>query len=172
MDEEELLLDSSYLLPIFGIALEYRGFEKIFSDLPEKYVVKYNPVSLIEAKWAILRRSRKQRNQRTILLQNYRQGLLALQRDPGFQSTVLTNDEIEGISDLLLTQFDVGDYFDRQIYSTATHLQCNLLTEDVLLHELFRKNADNSLPKPKRLLKWTDLVKIESRKNIEQSEKK
>jgi hypothetical protein len=155
--DEVLLLDSSYLLPVFGISLEYRNFETVFADLPQKYEVKYNPVSIIEAKWAILRRSRKLKNQRAILLQNYRQGLLSLQRDQRFNSTALTNDEIEEFSDLLLTQFDIRDYFDRQIYSTAVYLQCTLLTEDQTLHDLFGKTTNNP-SKPKGLLKWADLA--------------
>ena len=36
----ELLLDSSYLFPIFGVALEYRDFESVFSKLPDRLFSK------------------------------------------------------------------------------------------------------------------------------------
>ena len=46
---DDLLLDSSYLLPIFGVGLEYRDFELVFPKLADQYSIKYNPISLIEA---------------------------------------------------------------------------------------------------------------------------
>lgn len=152
---DDLLLDSSYLFPIFGVQLEYRNFDSIFSRLPERYLVKYNPVSLIEAKWYVLRKSEK--GKEDTLLQRYRRGLLSLQRDNRLQSIPLTNERIEELSDSLLTKFAIRDYFDRLIYSSAAHLQCILLTEDGLLHELFRK-AENDLPKPKGIMKWKNLL--------------
>ncbi len=56
---DNLLLDSSYLFPIFGVGLEYRDSESIFFKLPDEYSVKYSPVSLIEAKWYVLKQSKK-----------------------------------------------------------------------------------------------------------------
>ncbi len=156
---DELLLDSSYLFPVFGIELEYRNFASTFSKLRERYSVKYNPVSLIEAKWYVLRKSKKKDDavHENSLLQSYRTGVLSLERDKTLQSTLLTNDQIEEISDALLTKFSIRDYFDRLIYSTAAHLECTLLTEDGSLHDLF-KREDDDLPKPKELLKWKDLL--------------
>ena len=155
---DELLLDSSYLFPIFGIELEYQKFESVFPTLPEKYLVKYNPVSLIEAKWYVLRKSKKKdKDQGDILFQSYREGLLSLQRDQKLESTPLTNEHIEELSDSLLTKFDIRDYFDRLIYSTAADLQCALITEDASLHEIFRR-TNNNLTKPKQMMKWKDLL--------------
>ncbi|MDH2899925.1 MAG: hypothetical protein PXY39_03045 [archaeon] len=155
---DELLLDSSYLFPIFGIELEYRNFESLFSNLTEKYVVKYNPASLIEAKWYVLRKSKKERGWADALFQSYRRGLLSLQRDKRIESTSLTNERIEELADSLLTKFAIKDYFDRLIYSTAAELRCILLTEDGPLHELFRKVENIDLPKPKQMMKWKDLL--------------
>jgi PIN domain nuclease of toxin-antitoxin system len=154
---DELLLDSSYLFPIFGIELEYRNFESIFSKLPEKYLLKYNPVSLIEAKWYVLRKSKKDK-WADALFQSYRRGLLSLQRDKRIESTSLTNERIEELADSLLTKFSIRDYFDRLIYSTAAELQCILLTEDGPLHEVFRRAQNIDLPKPKQMMKWKDLT--------------
>jgi predicted nucleic acid-binding protein len=152
---DDLLLDSSYLLPIFGIRLEYLNFETVFPQLSKSCVVKYNPVSLIEAKWAIIRRTVKLKDLRKALFQNYRQGIFSLQRDSSIGSTILTNSEIEELSDQLLTQYNIRDYFDRQIYSTAAQLQCELLTEDEKLHDLFKKS---NLAKPKKVSNWKDLL--------------
>lgn len=157
---DELLLDSSYLFPIFGIELEYRNFESLFSNLTEKYALKYNPASLIEAKWYVLRKSKKERGWADALFQSYRRGLLSLQRDKRIESTSLTNERIEELADSLLTKFAIRDYFDRIIYSTAAELQCILLTEDGPLHELFRKVENIDLPKPKQMMKWRDLLAL------------
>ncbi|MGI0078136.1 MAG: hypothetical protein ACRECH_00745 [Nitrososphaerales archaeon] len=155
---DELLLDSSYLFPIFGIKLEYRNFDSVFSLLHEKYLVKYNPASLIEAKWYVLRSSRKDERRAELLLESYRRGLLALQKDKRFESTQLTNERIEETSDSLLKEFAIRDYFDRLIYSTASELKCILLTEDRLLHEVFRKAEGSAdLPTPKQVMQWKDL---------------
>ena len=154
---DDLLLDTSYLLPIFGVELEYHDFEVVFSKLHERYSVRYNPVSLIEAKWIILKHSKRVPNQRDALLQAYRKGLLSLERDRRFQSTDLTSEGIEELSDILLTQLNVPDYFDRQIYSTAAQTHAILLTEDEPLHALFNKKG-SSLVKPKQIIKWKNLL--------------
>jgi len=153
---DELLLDSSYLFPIFGVALEYRDFESVFPKLPDRYSVKYNPVSLIEAKWFILRKARNKKSEGATLLQSYRRGLLSLERDQRIQSTQLTNEKIEELSNILLAEFAMQDYFDRLIFSTAANLGSILLTEDSVLHEIFKKMDDDSL-KPKKTIKWKDL---------------
>ena len=153
---DEILLDTSYLLPIFGMKLEYRDFEATFAKLLEKYAVRYNPVSLIEAKWITLRLSRKSQDQRETLLQAYRVGLISLQEDKRLQKTVLTNGTIEELSDSLLTQQNLADYFDRQIYSTAVYLESILLTEDEKLYELFKMRGNQY--KPRQMMKWKELL--------------
>lgn len=155
---DELLLDSTYLLPIFRIGLELSSFESTFTELPIRYAVKYNPVSLIETKWVIIKRCKEMKDgEREETLRNYRKGLISLQRDPALLSTNLTNGVIEELSDSLLTKYHIRDYFDRQIYSTAAYLRCVLLTEDKTLHDLFDKAVSADLVRPSRVLRWKDL---------------
>src|ERR1700730_6520256 len=105
---DELLLDSSYLFPIFGVRLEYQDFESIFSKLSNRYSLIYNPVSLIEAKWYVLRQTRKRKTSHgQDLLHSYRRGLLSLERDQRLESTQLTNEKIEELSDSLLAKFSI-----------------------------------------------------------------
>jgi hypothetical protein len=66
--------------------------------------VKYNPVSLIEAKSYILKQSKKKKD-RQELFQSYRRGLASLERDRRFERTRLTNERIEEPADSLLTRF-------------------------------------------------------------------
>jgi hypothetical protein len=161
--DDVLLLDSSFLFPIFGVGLEYRNFDLVFPKLTDRYSVKYNPVSLIEAKWFILRQARKRKGSQN-LLQSYRSGLLSFQRDERFESTPLTNEKIEETADLLLEKYAIQDYFDRLLYSTAAYLGSIFLTEDNQLHEVFKKTQDDML-KPKKMIKWKDMLLIaESKK--------
>jgi hypothetical protein len=158
---DELLLDSSYLFPIFGVRLEYRDFESIFSKLSIRYSLIYNPVSLIEAKWYVLRQTRKRKaSDGQDLLHSYRRGLLSLERDQRLESTQLTNEKVEELSDSLLAKFSIQDYFDRLIYSTAIDRRSIFLTEDGALHQVFNK-TDSVLPKPKKIMKWKDLLAAE-----------
>ena len=153
--EDELLLDSSYLFPLFGVKLEYKNFESAFPSLSQRYFLRYNPVSLIEAKWYVLRESkRKGKNKgggEDGLLQSYRTGISSLVRDRRIETTTFTNEKREELSDILLSKFHINDYFDRLIYSTAADLNCTLLTEDGSLHLLFNNSKkDYSLAKPQR----------------------
>jgi len=154
---DDLLLDSSYLFPIFGVRLEYRNFETIFPKLTEHYYVKYNPVSLIEAKWYVLKQLKKNRTHED-LLQSYRRGLASLAQDRTIETTRVTSEKVEELSDALLQQHSVQDYFDRLIYSTAAHIDSILLTEDDVLHNLFKKTTNEDLARPKKILRWKDLV--------------
>ena len=154
---DDLFLDTSYLLPVFGVKLEYRDFEIVFARLHERFTVMYSPISLVEVKLVILKHSRKSPDQRDRLFQSFRRGLLSLEGDARIHSSVLTNDRIEELSDALLVRLNVSDYFDRQIYSTAAISESLLLTEDESLHGLQKKARD--LPKPKAIMRWKDLLK-------------
>ena len=158
---DDLLLDSSYLLPIFGVGLEYRDFELVFPKLADQYSIRYNPVSIIEAKWYVLKQIKKKKANED-LLQSYRRGLSSLERDQTLKSTPLTNEKIEELSDALLVRYSLQDYFDRLIFSTSAHFGSILLTEDNLLHELFN-TIDNDLSKPKKILRWKDLLTAQNR---------
>lgn len=82
--------------------------------------------------------------------------MLSLERDARLQPTVMTDEAVEELSDVLLTQLSVRDYFDRQIYSTAARLDCIPLTEDEKIHDL---HAREKVPlKPKRMIKWKNLI--------------
>ena len=56
---DKLVLDTTYLLPIFKIKVKLKYYDSIFPTLTEKYIVLYNPISIIEAKWIVLKLCRK-----------------------------------------------------------------------------------------------------------------
>ena len=151
----KLLLDTTYLLPVFGINIRLKKFSEKFPVFMKKHSLLYNPISLIEAKWIIIRLSKKMPEKREVFLRRFRKGLKILLNSTMFSQTALTNAEIEEIGDELLIKFKVSGYFDRIIYATAVYYDVVLLTEDERLHIVANmKDA----PKLKEVLRWKDLL--------------
>jgi hypothetical protein len=147
---DEILLDTTYLLPIFGVSVGLKDFESGFRRLLGSYSVRYNPVSLTEAKWIVIRLARANPIRRDALFGAFRAGLRALESDDRLKATRLTGDAVEQVADELLTGQGVKDYFDRMVYATAADLGCALLTEDEELLKLRRSEG----PRPSAVLTW------------------
>jgi len=151
----ELLLDTTYLLPTFGVAMQLEGFEERFPRVLQTHDVRYNPISLVEAKWVVLKLSRQRAAIRGKMLERYRLGLKVLLADERFKQTDLTSEAVERVADGLLVDSHAKDYFDRTIYGTACASNSLLLTEDEQLHAL---KTNGYLPRPRDILTWKDLV--------------
>lgn len=151
---DELVLDTTYLLPIFGVSIKLPRFKEVFPQLLSRYRVLYNPGSIIEAKWIVLGLS-KGRRERSLTLARYRKGLKTLLFEERLVQTVLTSPEVEEVADKLLIDAGLQDYFDRVIYATAVVRNAMLLTEDQELHQVAKTPE---LPRPRRVLKWLDLA--------------
>ncbi len=155
---DELLLDTTYLLPIFGISAGLRKFEDAFGKLLSSFSVHYNPASLMEAKWIVLRLGRTNSKKRDALLAAYRTGLKVLASDGRLRATPLTTDTVEEVADELLVKEGVKDYFDRVIYGTAADRRCALLTEDEELLKL--KGKGEGPPTPSEVLTWKKVLSM------------
>ena len=145
----KILLDTSYLLPLFGIDVEIDGLKENFPKVLKKFEVYYSPVSLIETKFIILRLLKDGIN----LLEDYRVGLDSILAEDLFKPTPLTNSEIEEVADRLLIDKGLKDYFDRMIYATAVVFKLALVTEDRKLTEI----ASNYSLKPPKVYSWKTL---------------
>ena len=148
----ELLLDTTYLLPVFGISVGLRGFESRFDQLLGDYEVLFNPVSLVEAKWIVLKGVRKEPAKKEALLASYRAGLKVVGSDGRLGATPLTDDEVEEVADGL-HEAGMNDYFDRMIYAAAVERGCALLTED---REMLTMGKGGER-RPSRVLSWNQL---------------
>lgn len=146
---EPLLLDTTYLLPIFGIDVRLAGFEDKFPKILNAYDVHYNPISLVEAKWISLRLGRG--TDRKKFLEKYRSGVEALLADKRISQTRVTDGAIELVADSLLADDEVEDYFDRMIYATAAVEQSHLLTEDKVLVRLESSEKERA---PRSTVSW------------------
>ena len=146
---EPLLLDTTYLLPVLGIDVGLAKFGTKFPKILDGYDIRYNPVSLLEAKWIGLRIGR--RSDRDKFLARYRSGLGAIMTDKRMMQTRLTDDTVELIADRLLIDNRLDDYFDRMIYATAAAEDSHLLTEDKALLGLAGAKGE---PAPRSILSW------------------
>ncbi len=126
----KLLPDTTYLPPVLSVAVNLERYGKVFPKLLERYTVFYNPISLVESKWIMLRLCRRDPGKKRGYLEAYKRGLKALLNDNRIQQIQLTNPEVEEVADKLLVEAGVKDYFDRLIYATATYLKTTLLTEE------------------------------------------
>jgi len=82
-----IVIDTTYLLPIFGISIKLKDFEKFFPKLINMYKVLYNPISIVEAKWMIMRLIRRNPGLRDKLLERFRVGLKTLYAEESFEQT-------------------------------------------------------------------------------------
>ena len=146
---EPLLLDTTYLLPVFGIDVGLTKFGTKFPELLDEYDIRYNPVSLVEAKWISLRIGRH--TDREKFLARYRSGLGAIMTDKRIKQTRLTDGAVELIADRLLADNRLNDYFDRMIYATAAAENSHLLTEDRVLLGLTGAKGE---PMPRSTFSW------------------
>ena len=153
---DEVLLDTTYILPIFGLKVDLKDFETIFPRLLDSLSVTFNPVALVESKWTVLRLARSAPSKKDILLEAYRVGLKTLKGDHRLKQTALTDETIEETADKLLFQEGLKDYFDRLIYSTAAHMNCSLLTEDEELHKI---GGSSRFRRPRRVVNWQKLAR-------------
>ncbi len=152
------VIDTTYILPLFGVRAGLESFEEVFPKFLSSFEVYYSPLSLVEAKWIVLRLARRLSYEvRGRLLHEYRLGLDTLLYDSRLKQTVITNSDIEEIADKLL-DLGVHDYFDRMIYATACYYRAVLLTEDDDLHDVYAK-VDGSL-RPARIVRWSKVVEV------------
>ncbi len=128
----KILLDSSYLLPLFNIDVDLSM--PLGKLLEEHETMYFNPVSLVEIKWVLYKLVRKNKLSLREARENYINGLKLVLRDKRFRKTPLTTPRIERIADKL-HDMGLNDYFDRIIGATAIALRLELVTDDRELRE-------------------------------------
>jgi hypothetical protein len=151
---DELLLDTTYLLPVFGVGTDLKHFAEVFPRVLEGFSVVYQPLSLVEAKWVVLRLARAASVPREELFLSYRRGLRTLENETRMRPSQLTDDSVEELADSLLVQEKVVDYFDRMICATAAIRGATLLTEDEVLHKLASRRGPDGSFQAKR---WSEV---------------
>jgi len=152
---KKLLLDTTYLLPLFKIEISGFSSEDLEALLNSGIDLYYNPVSLIEVKWVILRLTKRKGSKLKELRSIYSETIEYLLTSDEIKRTIMINGEISRLEDEL---YDMGlrDFFDRIIVATAKVFTGNLLTEDKEIIEAL-KNIEKF--KDLRIITWKQLSK-------------
>ena len=97
-----ILIDTTHLLPLFGVDVGLSGYGEAFPRLLEEYRVYYTPLPLTEAKWIVLKISRMKPELSDKILLEYRKRLDTIISNDKLEETIMTNDVKEEVTDHLL----------------------------------------------------------------------
>ncbi|BCS92152.1 MAG: PIN domain-containing protein [Metallosphaera javensis (ex Sakai et al. 2022)] len=120
-----ILLDTSFLLPLFNVDIKIEDFNELFPKLIRQFEVSYSPLSLVEAKWVFLRLKRRGIKYQ---LEDYIDGLKYILNSQDLHHVDVTTPEIEEAADKYIET--ITDYFDRMLYASSLVYGMNLLTMD------------------------------------------
>jgi len=145
---QRILLDTTYILPIFGIPIKIKNFEEKMSYIFTNYRILINSLSILEAKWKAI----KLEKQHPDIRNYFYEGLIALNNWTNTKIISFYRPEI----DHLATNFYSlhNDYFDCSILATAIYFADFFLTEDSILLDLVNQISISDVPniKDHRLL--------------------
>ncbi len=147
MMKNRCFLDTTYLMPLFGLSNDIPGFGDQFLAVLTKgsLTFLYSPVSMIEIKWQVLKLEKT-----SPVIDKYERffsrGLTSMKNDPRFQVVDFIDASINDVS-VELRKLGHNDYFDTIIASSALWHAEVLVTEDdplkKTLHAFMRDRASD-----------------------------
>lgn len=152
---KRFVLDSSYILPLFGVDIDIKGFRESFRGInfskAEFYV---STCSFIEIKWIIYHLIKNAPEKKDMLFQDYQEGLIYVTKSKQLELVTFYNIEVDVISNKVR---DIGltDYFDTIIYATAKVIKACLITEDQEL-----KRISEMEPIKNEVINWKTFIEI------------
>jgi len=152
---DKILLDTTYLLPFFEIETDRFSKKDLELLLESDIELFYNPVSLIEIKWVLIRITKRDKRKLKRLREIYSESIDYLLYNEEIKPTILLNGRISQLEDIL---YDAGikDYFDRIITATAKVFTGKLLTEDEDLAKILKSIKEFM---DLEVLNWQQLIK-------------
>jgi PIN domain nuclease of toxin-antitoxin system len=149
---EALVLDSTYLLPAFGVELDFENSKRIRDTLDELanrgvkiYLSNLSPLECFLKAFSLAEKGKSEEGRKTAKL-----GLLAVSEDVSMFSSVSYSDE-KIVEEATTIRKSHKDPFDCFIFATAKALDAILVTED--------DSAPSYLDSGK-VLSWKQLKKI------------
>ncbi|MHA1607367.1 MAG: PIN domain-containing protein [Candidatus Freyarchaeota archaeon] len=115
-----VLLDTSFLLPVFGVNVDIPNIRVQLLSLSRKADLLVNSLSVLEAKWIILKLSRKEPD----LLKAFGDGLNLLVRGKQFEIIPFYLPEVDAVATAIYNYH--RDYIDCSILASA-YVEANTL---------------------------------------------
>lgn len=126
----KLLLDTTFILPLFGFDVGLADFEEFFLAALERYAILVNSLSFLEAKWKALREARRNPE----VLEAYSDGLRSIVFSEDVTVVPFHDPVVDDLATALIRYH--GDYFDCSIAASALVDANVLLTEDEKIADL------------------------------------
>jgi len=137
---KNILLDTTYILPLFGIDVKIPGLKERILLMSEKYNLLINSLSILEAKWKVLKLAKKHPN----IIESFSEGLLFLTHREIFRIIPFYEYDVDLIATELL-KFH-SDYFDCSILASAIINADIFITEEKeRMHTLLSKLSSDYL---------------------------
>ena len=152
----KILLDTTYLLPFFEIETDKFSKDDLQLLMNSSINLFYNPISLVEIKWVLIRLSKRDKARFKKLKIIYSDAVDHLVYSDEIKQTLMLNGKISYLEDILL-EAGVKDYFDRVIAATAKIFTGVLLTEDKELTKIVRSVNEF---KDLEIMNWRELSRI------------
>ena len=114
------LLDTSFLLPVFGVDIDVPDVRNQLLRLSRKFTLLINSLSILEAKWIILKLSRRKPE----VLESFRDGLNLVVRGGEFRVVPFYLPEIDAVATDIYVHH--RDYIDCSILASA-YVEADLL---------------------------------------------
>jgi predicted nucleic acid-binding protein len=121
---QKILLDTSFLLPTFGIEVENEVVESLSRIDHEQTQLLYSEWSLLESSWVAIRLLRQKRFEESV----YRRGLLSITKTHVYNT--ITMDPDDYLTALKFFQRGHLDMIDNLLYAAALRDGCKFLTID------------------------------------------
>lgn len=109
----KVLLDTSFLLPVFGVDVDVPRFKEQLLHLSKEAELLVNSLSILEAKWIILRISKKRQD----VLEEFKKGLNLVTRGETLRIVPFYSPEIDTVATFVYRHH--RDYIDCSILASA-----------------------------------------------------
>lgn len=159
----KVCLDTTYLMPLFGLDTSIKNLKPQFLELLEKnrYLFHYSPVSIIEIKWQIINLSTSRQKAEKFETQ-FSQALTALKADKRFVVVDFLEARINDFS-FELRKLGHTDYFDTVIAGSAVWETKKFVTEDEPLKQVIQQyfqTTVNSGLNEIEIISWDEFYSI------------
>ncbi|MGQ4834202.1 MAG: type II toxin-antitoxin system VapC family toxin [Candidatus Asgardarchaeia archaeon] len=156
MHKYAVVLDTTYILPLFNVETKKFGKKSLLELLTFQNVDLIIPTQLIiEAKWVIIGLIKQRKiTDKEKALRDFSDGLLQIKYGNKFLLTDIIDVHIDQAESKLFLSENIRNYFDRVLLASAIELGDILLTEDL---ELLNLRDLNKRYNDLLILNWNEL---------------
>lgn len=160
----EYFLDTSFLIPFFGMSINIKNIEKDFENILNRNepIFGYSDISLVEIRFLIENKIRK--GSPVELRDEYAVGLDILEYSDQFQNVGISDVDVSNLEIKFLTKYNYKDYFDCLIMASSYFTSKYLVTMDGSIKSTMKEFIRDTRTKVGsqfiKVISWNEMVKI------------